>query len=286
MHNQDEQQSNTIMVFSPPPKKYDQVPHHLRRFKTISVEPGVIEGIRVRDGGILKTRGELEEQEEQELEEDEEEDPGFQPPILARSSTYHPLLPQSLVQSIIPKDIRMRIASFLESDRFHHIVLLLLGLDLLLTIIGLLIASFQKSCAGISEYHIRSSSSSSSSCPLEPVLVTFRWISTAILISFGIEIITRLIIFGYKYFTKSLLHFIDACLVIASIALRIIAFAGLPGSIGSLVIVFRAWRAVRLIDNAALEMVVHMRKEENEMRDRYRKKIHKLKQEIRELEGL
>ncbi|KAF9103831.1 hypothetical protein BGX27_010339 [Mortierella sp. AM989] len=155
-----------------------------------------------------------------------------------------PLQQSSVEKSNVDK-ARHKVGETLESKRAHIIIIILTALDILLVI-----AQIAVTLLGLDNHkgaHVA-----------VEILAHF---SLAIVTLFMVEIILKVFAFGPRYFWKStphgLLHLADALIIIISFALEI-SLSGAEQELGSLLIVFRLWRLIKLTGMVAIETTEHL----------------------------
>ncbi|KAF9970715.1 hypothetical protein BGZ73_006544 [Actinomortierella ambigua] len=169
--------------------------------------------------------------------------------------------PSELIHEGCFPEVRHRIGKVLESKRAHMVIVGLTILDITLVILQI----------GASLLHLDETSKELW------VLKLFEHLSLAIVSFFVLEILLKLFTFGPKYFWKSthhgIFHLIDAIIIFVSFFLEVFVKSTEALELGSLLIIFRLWRIVKLTGTVALEVNEH---------DTY--KIKKLEDRVKQLE--
>ncbi|KAF9209952.1 hypothetical protein BGZ49_009228 [Haplosporangium sp. Z 27] len=155
---------------------------------------------------------------------------------------------------------RRRVGEAIESKRSHVVILTLTALDILLVILQI-----GATLLGLEEHK-----------GAEEVLEILAHISLAIVTFFVVEVILKVFAFGPGYFWTStphgLLHLADALIIIVSFLLEI-TLKGAEQELGSLLIIFRLWRLIKLTGTVAIETTEHNQEH-----------IHRLETRIKDLE--
>ncbi|KAJ1966635.1 hypothetical protein IWQ62_002341, partial [Dispira parvispora] len=149
-------------------------------------------------------------------------------PLLGRSSSEP------------PGGLQHAVRQALESPQAHLSILVLVLVDLVITLvdIGLRIYGLDKNAA------------------LHPWSVLLNWLSLTILLVFALELFLELLVFGWSYFLlgrDGWLHSFDAVIVWLSVIIEL-ALHGKERQLAHLLIIFRLWRVVRLVDSVALSV--------------------------------
>jgi len=130
----------------------------------------------------------------------------------------------------------------LESNNAHFIILFLVFLDFSCVMAELVISLFENDCEKeeLNKLGVEVE---------EPfILIVLKWVSVAILSIFILELILKLIAFGWRYFIKHALHAIDAIVVISSLFLILYLHTQEEREMVGLMIIFRFWRFLRIMD--------------------------------------
>ncbi|KAF9173615.1 hypothetical protein BGX21_002953 [Mortierella sp. AD011] len=139
---------------------------------------------------------------------------------------------------------RHEVGEVLESKRAHVIILALTALDVLLVIIQI-----AATLLGLDEHK-----------GAQEALEIIAHISLAIVTFFVVEIFLKIYAFGPSYFwtgnPHGLLHLADALIIIVSFLLEI-TLKGAEQELGSLLIIFRLWRLIKLTGTVAIETTEH-----------------------------
>jgi hypothetical protein len=159
---------------------------------------------------------------------------------------------------------QQRLSKCLESRHIHNVFLILLIVDFACVVAELAIVLVSKnSCERDSVHH-----------DVLPVVHTLEWISMSIVSIFLLELITKLLCFGWKYFARSWLHVFDACVILLTFVLMVTLFGSKAENVAALLIFFRVFYIFRVIDSVATTTAVQyertIRRLENEV-ERYRR---------------
>ncbi|KAG0258154.1 hypothetical protein DFQ27_004787 [Actinomortierella ambigua] len=153
-----------------------------------------------------------------------------------------PQHPSELIEEGCFPEARHRIGKVLESKRAHMAILGLTVFDILLVILQI----------GASLLHLDETKEELW------VLKLFEHLSLAIVSFFVLEILLKLFTFGPKYFWKGthhgILHLIDAVIIFISFFLEVFVKSTEALELGSLLIIFRLWRIVKLTGTVAIEV--------------------------------
>lgn len=190
---------------------------------------------------------------------------------------------------------KQRLASILESAKLHYVVFTLVGLDLLFTFIEILITLLDEEClhkrihpdnfasgtftTRVDPHPVTFLPTATSECSHETTLTVLRWLSTSVLCLFAVEILLRLVCFGWRYYWRSKLHMFDASVVIISLVLQL-SLEGISQEIAGLLIFLRFWRVIRLVDNAVFVAVLHSEQEFEGKKSVMEKRIDELTKEL------
>lgn len=142
------------------------------------------------------------------------------------------------------------LAEKLEGHWAQVVIVFLLILDMMLSTIELLIDVYYGGCVSNtggnnSNKAIAVSASTSPGNFLERVHLVLYILSLSILSIFFIEIVLKVVAYGWQFFTKWMFVF-DAIVIISSLALE--SFYGLRhGQIVSLLVMLRLWRVIRIV---------------------------------------
>ncbi|KAL4459107.1 hypothetical protein ABPG75_013972 [Micractinium tetrahymenae] len=136
--------------------------------------------------------------------------------------------------------LQRRMAEVLESREAHYLVIGLVLLDLAIVLTELVLSSFYPTPE------------------LAPHIVhvaeeALSYTSITILAVFNAELIAKLLVFGFKYFTHSSWHMFDAVVVVTSFTLEL-SLRGVAQEVASLLIFFRLWRIMRIMHGVAEAM--------------------------------
>lgn len=135
---------------------------------------------------------------------------------------------------------RHQVGEFIESKRAHVLILLLTIIDILLVM-----AQIAVTLLGLDQ-----------SEKAEGIMELFAHASLAIVTVFLVEIILKTFAFGPSYFWKNthngLLHLADALIIVISFFLEVF-LTGAEQELGSLLIVFRLWRIIKLTGTVTIK---------------------------------
>ncbi|GJJ72293.1 voltage-gated hydrogen channel 1 [Entomortierella parvispora] len=175
-----------------------------------------------------------------------------------------PLVPVDAESSTFVKS-RHEIGELLESKKSHVLILILTVLDLLLVIFQI-----GASLLGLDD-----------SEEAEWILEVFAHASLAIVSVFVVEIFFKVYAFGFSYFWSSnphgYLHLADAAIIVISFLLEVF-LKGAEQELGSLLIIFRLWRLIKLTGTVAIETAEH----QQEQLERLEDQIKELQQQLDE----
>ncbi|KAI1295960.1 hypothetical protein EDD11_007680 [Mortierella claussenii] len=139
---------------------------------------------------------------------------------------------------------RLELGEILESKRTHVLILCLTALDILLVILQI--------AATLLGYEEDKKA--------EWILELFAHVSLGIVTFFVIEVLLKTLAFGPGYFWRhtphGLMHLADAMIIIISFLLEVF-LKGAEQELGSLLIIFRLWRLVKLTGTVAIETAEH-----------------------------
>ncbi|KAG0370432.1 hypothetical protein BC939DRAFT_434748 [Gamsiella multidivaricata] len=139
---------------------------------------------------------------------------------------------------------RHEVGEIIESHRAHILILVLTAIDVLLVI-----CQIAATLLGLDN-----------SKEAEWVLELFAHASLGIVTFFVLEIILKAFAFGPGYFWKNtphgVLHLLDALIIIISFLLEVF-LKGAEQELGSLLIIFRLWRIIKLTGTVAIETAEH-----------------------------
>ncbi|KAJ1980657.1 hypothetical protein H4R34_002378 [Dimargaris verticillata] len=136
--------------------------------------------------------------------------------------------------------LQAAVARGLESRRAHTIVLILVLLDLVITLVEI----------GLSLYGL------DDQVEYELWFQVLKVIAWAILSAFLVEFVVKLLVFGWSYFLTGklgLINTLDAIIIWCSLVLEIV-LQGRERELASLIIIFRLWRIVRVMDSVAMSV--------------------------------
>ncbi|KAF9357962.1 hypothetical protein BGX26_002754 [Mortierella sp. AD094] len=139
---------------------------------------------------------------------------------------------------------RHEVGKAIESKRAHVIILALTTIDVLLVI-----SQIAATLLGLEDHK-----------GAEETLEIIAHISLAIVTFFVVEVLLKVFAFGPSYFwtgnPHGLLHLADALIIIISFLLEI-TLKGAEQELGSLLIIFRLWRLIKLTGTVAIETTEH-----------------------------
>ncbi|KAG0046298.1 hypothetical protein BGZ83_008524 [Gryganskiella cystojenkinii] len=163
---------------------------------------------------------------------------------------------------------RHEIGELIESKKAHVVILTLTALDVLLVILQI----------SATLLHLDHSKES------EGILELFAHASLAIVSFFVVEIILKVYAFGPSYFWGSTqhgyLHLADAVIIIISFLLEVF-LKGAEQELGSLLIIFRLWRLIKLTGTVAIETAEHQQDQLAQLET----KIKQLEALVKDLQG-
>ena len=158
------------------------------------------------------------------------------------------------------KETRHEFGEIIESKCAHVVILILTSIDILLVI-----CQIAATLLGFDD-----------NSDAEWILEIFAHVSLAIVTFFVLEVLLKVFAFGPRFFwtgtPHGLLHLADAIIIIISFLLEIF-LKGAEQELGSLLIIFRLWRVIKLTGTVAIETAEH--------NEEY---ISSLKEHIKELE--
>jgi hypothetical protein len=124
---------------------------------------------------------------------------------------------------------------------------------------------------------------------VEWLLELFAHASLAIVIVFLLEIVLKIFAFGIGYFWKNtpygLLHLADALIIVISFLLEVF-LKGAEQELGSLLIIFRLWRIVKLTGTITIKTVEHSHELVHELERRIEELEHRLHESEKEIRRL
>lgn len=183
---------------------------------------------------------------------------------VSTSDENTPLVQENADSSSLTKS-RHEIGELIESKKAHVLILVLTSIDILLVILQI-----GASLLGLDD-----------SEEAEWILELFAHASLAIVSIFVVEIFLKVYAFGFSYFWSSnphgYLHLADAVIIIISFLLEIF-LKGAEQELGSLLIIFRLWRVIKLTGTVAIETAEH----QQEQLERLKDEIKDLKQQLDE----
>lgn len=150
--------------------------------------------------------------------------------------------------------LQRRMAEVLESREAHYAVIGFVLLDLAIVLTELVLSSFYPTPE------------------LAPHIVhvaeeALSWTSIGILATFTAELVAKLLVFGFKYFTHSSWHLFDAVIVLISFTLEL-SLRGVAQEVASLLIFFRLWRIMRIMHGVAEAMELNHSQEMQQLATR------------------
>ena len=144
-------------------------------------------------------------------------------------------------------DVRIWMGHALENKKFHIFILFLILLDF-----GIVMAEIAVSLYTDSQCHDDAHHE-------EPVALHILAIITLMILSiFLLEIVLKLCCFGYQYYTKHFLHAFDAMVIIVAFLITAITHQTEAEEIAGVLIVFRFWRVIRIIDAVAGKLPIYL----------------------------
>ncbi|ORX99742.1 hypothetical protein K493DRAFT_313118 [Basidiobolus meristosporus CBS 931.73] len=163
------------------------------------------------------------------------------------------------------KKLRERLGESLESKRAHLLVLFLVFVDLCIVLVEISITLLEKE-------------------QLEELAIinVLSHLSLVILAIFIVENLLKLMVFGPFYYITGRhgwLHLLDAIIVVASFILEL-TLKGRQREVASLLILFRFWRVLRVIDAVAISVELN---NENNVRQLEEQRAM-LKERLRDIE--
>lgn len=144
-------------------------------------------------------------------------------------------------------DKQAKAARVLESSAMHYSIIALTLLDLAVVVTELIMSSI---------YPVRDEAPHAVHSAEE----VLSWTSITILCIFVVELLSKLLVFGHTYFTRSWWHMADAVVVVASLTLEL-TLRGVAQEVASLLVFFRLWRLLRVMHGVAEAMEVHHEEE-------------------------
>ncbi|KAF9438105.1 hypothetical protein BGZ76_009723 [Entomortierella beljakovae] len=139
---------------------------------------------------------------------------------------------------------RHHVGEIIESKRAHVVILALTAIDVLLVILQI-----AATLLGLDSHK-----------GAEETLEFMAHLSLAIVSFFVVEILLKVFAFGPGYFWTSnphgILHLADAFIIVTSFVLEI-SLKGAEQELGSLLIIFRLWRLIKLTGTVAIETTEH-----------------------------
>ncbi|KAF9953592.1 hypothetical protein BGZ65_004583 [Modicella reniformis] len=167
---------------------------------------------------------------------------------------------------------RHAVGEIIESKRSHILILVLTIVDVLLVMAQI--------AATLLELDTKE---------VEWLLELFAHASLVIVSFFLFEIILKLFAFGLRYFWKStlfgVLHLADAMIVVISFFLEIF-LKGAEQELGSLLIIFRLWRVIKLTGTITIKTVEQSQELVNDLEARVKQLEHQLRESEKEIHRL
>ncbi|KAF8934404.1 hypothetical protein EDD21DRAFT_365368 [Dissophora ornata] len=171
------------------------------------------------------------------------------------------------------KKTRHEVGEIIESKRAHVVILILTSLDILLVI-----CQIAATLLGLDDND-----------EADWILEIFAHASLAIVTFFVFEILLKIFAFGPSYFWTStphgLLHLADALIIIISFLLEIF-LKGAEQELGSLLIIFRLWRVIKLTGTVAIETAEHNAEHINQLKEQIKELEQQLKESQDEVQRL
>ncbi|KAG0334243.1 hypothetical protein BG004_000497 [Podila humilis] len=171
---------------------------------------------------------------------------------------------------------RHDVGEVIESKKAHKLIVILTIIDIVLVILQ--IAASLLNLDGSKE--------------AKWTLELFATLSLGIVTFFVVEILLKLFAFGPRYFLKSepmgLLHLADAIIIIVSFLMEVF-LSGAEQELGSLLIIFRLWRLIKLTSTVAIETTERNQETVKHLRERIEQLEHQLEEsqaEVTRLRGV
>ncbi|KAI8613518.1 hypothetical protein BC830DRAFT_1170176 [Chytriomyces sp. MP71] len=187
----------------------------------------------------------------------------------SRLSSLSHAPPASLMPATV-SPLQKQVGEFLESKEVHWAVIFMTFLDLAI-VLAEIVFSLESKCGGLA---LDDPMTTLSQGALE-TLEFLHEVSTVILFIMAGEISARLFAFGPQYFVSSSLHSFDAAVVFLSLFIDLVLEGYAEGAL-SLLIIFRAWRVVRVVD----AVVLTVGEQAQEKIDLLEKEVAELKKEL------
>ncbi|RCI00852.1 hypothetical protein CU097_015003 [Rhizopus azygosporus] len=178
---------------------------------------------------------------------------------------------------------RHKLGEYLEDQKFHIGILCLTLVDAASVFIQIIYTFFHECHAPFNNIHDNT----------HWLIVAFEMaevISVCICVLFILEITLSLIAFGPRYFLPGWphwkLHVFDAAVVITTFVLEIV-LKGKEREVAGLLIIFRLWRVVKVIEAVVLSMSFTHQEELEKLKERneeLQEKLKQVEQRNRELE--
>ncbi|CAO3674847.1 unnamed protein product [Rhizopus stolonifer] len=157
---------------------------------------------------------------------------------------------------------REKLGEKLENQKFHLVVLSLTLIDALCVLVQIFFTFFHECQAPLME-------------PRHWLIVAFELAETVslfICVVFGLEILLSLIAFGPKYYLPGWphwkLHVFDAAVVTTTFVLEFV-LKGKEREVAGLLIVFRLWRIVKVIEAVILSVSFTKEEELDKLKEKY-----------------
>jgi voltage-gated hydrogen channel 1 len=151
---------------------------------------------------------------------------------------------------LVQKQIKIRIAEFIEGKYFHFFIIILIISDVIILFLDHLI------------YIVNECRDDHRLVLVEAVM---KWYSFSVLVIFGLELLLKIFVFGLTYLL-SFWHIMDIIIVFSALVVSLISLGPVYGNIGTIIIIARI---IRLI------LFGH------EIADAERIKVHQLKKKLK-----
>ncbi|KAF9332887.1 hypothetical protein BG006_004223 [Podila minutissima] len=168
---------------------------------------------------------------------------------------------------------RHEVGEVIESKKAHKLILVLTVIDILLVILQIAASLLNLDDSKEAQW----------------ILELFANISLGIVTFFVFEILLKLYAFGPGYFWKGqpmgLLHLADAIIIIVSFLMEVF-LSGAEQELGSLLIIFRLWRLIKLTSTVAIETTEHNHGAVKALEERVKELEHQLEESQAEVQRL
>ncbi|KAJ3206761.1 Serine/threonine kinase [Entophlyctis luteolus] len=154
--------------------------------------------------------------------------------------------PDKVSRYSIGDDLKVKIAQIIDSQEAHWTVLALTAVDMAMVVADIMF-SIQDRCG------TPAPAGTATVFQLYEVQSLLDLVSTSILVLFTVEMLMRLYVSGINFYACSVLHSVDAAIVVVSwISEVFFSDSQWLGKFLSLIVIGRAWRIVRIGDAVAL----------------------------------